>query len=144
MHMPLEERLLPARPGDTVHSFARVGQPEREQEALHPLSGEIDPDLPEIDLGISPGHVVPGQVALGRRPFLGSDHPAAGGDEVPHRGVRKRDAELLLQPRADPLGRVPLLARRIEIRSKPVVDRLLVRLHPRRGPHRTFARLRDW
>lgn len=125
-----------------MHRPPRVGQTEREQEALHPLSGEIDPDLSEIDLGIGARHVVPGQVALGRDTFLRRNRPAAGRDEVPHRGVRKRDPELLLKPRADPLGGVPLLARRLQIRPQPLIHRLLVRLHPRRDPHRTLTRLR--
>ncbi|WP_134655096.1 hypothetical protein [Streptomyces sp. H23] len=48
-------RLLPAGPGDLVHRPPRVGQPEGEQKALHPLSVEIDPDLSEVDLGIGGG-----------------------------------------------------------------------------------------
>jgi hypothetical protein len=38
-------------------------------------------------------------------------------------------------------GEVALLARRLQIGPQPVVDRLLVRLHPRRDPRRLLARL---
>lgn len=89
-----------------MHRPARVCQAEREQVALHPLPGQIDPHLPEIDLGVRALDVVPGHKALGLNPALLGDRPTEGGDEVAHRAVRKRDPELLLQPRTDPLGGV--------------------------------------
>ncbi|MEU0471865.1 hypothetical protein ACFW5S_12785 [Streptomyces olivaceus] len=74
MHVAFEERLPTAGLGDPVHQPPRVGKPEHQQEALHPLCGEIDPDLCEVDLGIDAGHVVPGRIDQGRVPEVDLGH----------------------------------------------------------------------
>ena len=51
INMPLEKRLLTLRGERPVHRLTRARQPQREQETLGRLAGQVDPYLAEVDLG---------------------------------------------------------------------------------------------
>lgn len=55
LNVALEERLLRGRGVDPVDSLARVRHPQREQHALAPLPGQVQPHIREIDLGLLTG-----------------------------------------------------------------------------------------
>ncbi len=55
---------------------------------------------------------------------------------VAHRRLRDVDAVLVDQPPPDPLGRVALLARHLEVRGQPLVDQPVLRAELFRRPRR--------
>ena len=134
----------------SVHRLARVRQPQREQEALGHLSVQAHPQIGEVDLGLRAG-----RMALRHEP---GHHPGPGGvpgGRLRHQlrtaavhvlrdiGVRHPGVVLGLQPREDPPGGVPLLARRGQVLDQHRVDHLAHRVEHQRAPRRALARRRD-
>jgi len=139
-----QERLLPAGREHLVHRLAGIRQAQHEQEALGHHPGQPHPQLAEVHLGVLPGRVMLGHEHPGRTAaLLDADLRAAPRHVIAHRRVRHpRRAVLLDQPGTDPLGGVPLLARRVQVRAQPPVDDLLERLQLRRAAHRGLPRRR--
>ncbi len=143
--MAVQECLLPAGNGDPVHGPARVGQPEREQETLGALAGQVHPDIAEVDLRVQARTVVADhEPRCWRRRSRRLGHlPASAGHVVPHRCVGDLRPQFLPEPVGDPLNGVPLLGRCGQILAQPLVDRLLVGLQPRRLAAGRLAGLRQ-
>lgn len=132
VNVPFQKRFLAAGSRDAVHRLARVGQPQREHEALGALAGQIDPRLAEVNLSIHTRLVVPDhEPRRGRRSGRLRYLLTTPTHVVPYRRIGDVGSELLLKTRHDPLDCVPLLRRRVQIFQQPLVDRLLERLQPR-------------
>lgn len=139
--MALQERLLALGGERAVHCFARVRQPQGEQEDLGADPVEVDPEIREVDLGLRGGRVQLRDESLLRGPAgFSEDLRAAPRDVVPHRGVGQLAHRVLVdQPGPDPPGGVTLLARRDEVLAQPAVDDRLRRVQLRRGERAWLA-----
>ncbi|MFH9554486.1 hypothetical protein [Streptomyces sp. NPDC017435] len=147
--MPFEEGFLAARSEDAMDGLARVGQAEREQIAGHKLAGEPDRDVAEVDLGFHAGLVSLRHECLDRCfPRLDQDLRLPVGDVAPDHLVRDVRGVFLDQAVEDPRDRVPLLARRVQIRPQHLIDEGFVQIQrgrPRRqllpwlGPDRAHG-----
>ncbi|WP_217241038.1 hypothetical protein, partial [Streptomyces sp. AC555_RSS877] len=147
MDVALKECLLAAGGEDAVHGLARIRQAHREHKAGDLLTGQAYLHVAEVHLRLGPR-----PVGLRNERV---HHPAAGlnndlgpsvGDISPHHRIGHRLRPVLVhEPVEDPLDRVTLLARRIQIRPEHLVDQRLVgiqagatrpRLLPRLWPDR--------
>ncbi|WP_254897554.1 hypothetical protein [Kitasatospora sp. NA04385] len=143
MDAALEERLLPSRGEHTVHRLARVGQPEGEQIAGHQLAGQLHRHVAEVDLGLHPELVRLRDERLDRGlARLHQDLRLAVRDVAADLLVGDLGAVLGDQAVEDPGGRVPLLARRVQISPQDPVDHDLVRVHRARPGRELLPRLR--
>ena len=125
--MPFQERLGAFAGKRLDEDRARVRQRHHEQRHLRLLAGQPDRRFAEVDLG------------LARRMRQRQEHllvrllPRA--DRVLDDRLAAGEAVLVPQPLEDPLGRVPLLLRRLPVVLQDLVDdrqeRLELRLRPR-------------
>lgn len=121
---------FPAAGGEhAVDGLARVRQPEGEEIAGHQLAGQAHGHVTEVDL-----RFLTGQVSLRDERFqwrlagLDQDLGLPAGDVISHHPVGDVRPVLLDQPLEDPGDRVPLLARRVQVRPQDLVDNRLVRV----------------
>ncbi len=141
--MPLEERFLAARSEHPVNGLARVGQAKREQIAGHQLAGQTHRHVAEVDLRLVTRKVRLRHERLHRGLARGrEDLRLPVGDVAPDHLIGDIGAVLLDQPVEDPGDRVPLLARRVEVRPKHLVDHRLVGIQRRRPRRKLLAGLR--
>lgn len=136
--MSFQERLLPAGGGDPVHRPARIRHPEREQQARHRRAAETDLHPPSRP---RPPH--PAGVSAVRTPAPAPGLPRSGSCAAVRRHIgappdRTRPYRVLLdQPIDDSFGRMPQLARRIQISPQDPVDDRLGSVQPRRPRRQT-------
>ena len=144
VHVAFQEGLLPAGRRHQVHGLAGIRHPEREQVALDQHPGQPHPQLPEVDLGLHARRVMLRDEHLRRAAaLLDADLRPAPGHVIADGPVRHVPGPVLIQqPGVDPGRRVPLLARRVQVRPQPPVDHRLERLQPGRPPLRRLARVR--
>lgn len=129
----LEEGFLPSRGTDPVHGLARVGEPKAEQRAGYELAAQADGDVAEVNLGLAAREVLLRDERVGRFPSdLDANLTASGGDVLADHPVRHHPGPVMFvkQSIEDPLRRVSLLPRRVEVRAQPVVDHHSVRVKP--------------
>ncbi|MDH6493702.1 hypothetical protein M2157_009789 [Streptomyces sp. SAI-127] len=132
--MAFEERLLAAGSRHPVHRLAGVRQPQREQIAASGHPRQHDVDITEVDLRLVPRHMGLRdehllRPAAGLPPDLLAPHRDVGADHLVGDPVRR---VLVEQPVENPLHRVFLLRRRVEVRPQHPVDHRLVRVKPGR------------
>ena len=144
VHVAFQEGLLPAGRRHQVHRLAGIRHPEREQVALDQHPGQPHPQLPEIDLSLQARRVMLRDEHLRRAAaLLDADLRPAPGHVIADRPIRHVPRPMLIQqPGVDPRRRVPLLARRVQVRPQPPVDHRLERLQPGRPPLGRLARVR--
>ncbi|MFF3767364.1 hypothetical protein ACFYYR_25220 [Streptomyces sp. NPDC001922] len=134
--MAFEEGFLAAGGEHAVAGLARIRQTEGEQVAGHQLAGQAHGHVTEVDLRLMAGQVGLRDERLQRRlAGLDQDLLLPAGDVVADHPVGDIGSVLLDQPVEDPGDRVPLLARRVQIRPQDLVDHRLVRIQPG-GPRR--------
>ncbi len=129
----LEEGFLPSRGTDPVHGLARVGEPKAEQRPGYELAAQADGDVAEVNLGLAAREVLLRDERVGRFPSdLDANLAASGGDVLADHPVRHHPGPVVFvkQSIEDPLRRVSLLPRRVEVRAQPVVDHHSVRVKP--------------
>jgi hypothetical protein len=116
-----------------VHGLARVGEPKAEQRAGYELAAQADGDVAEVNLGLAAREVLLRDERVGRFPSdLDANLTASGGDVLADHPVRHHPGPVMFvkQTIEDPLRRVSLLPRRVEVRAQPVVDHHSVRVKP--------------
>jgi hypothetical protein len=140
----LDKRLLPRRGEDPVDCLARVRQPEREEVAGHQLAGQSHRHVAEVDLRLRPGLVrLRDEGFHHTSPGLEPDLLTPVSDVSTDHLVRDLVRTVLVEkPLEDPLHRVPLLARRVQVGPQHLVDQRLVRIQPRRPRWKLLPRLR--
>ena len=131
VRVTLQERLLSLH--RRRHAERRPGEAGAHEEQMHPRprAGQIDLRLAPVDLS-----------RHRRRVHLRDEHLARGvtelapalADIVTDRRLGDLGAVLVDQPPPDPLGGVPLLARRVKIRDQPLVDQRAILTELRRRP----------
>ena len=138
-----EEGFLATGGEHAVDGLARVRQPEGEEVAGHQLAAQAHRHVTEVDLRFMTGQVCLRDECFQRRlAGLDQDLGLPARDVVAHHPVGDVRPVLLDQPVKDPGDRVPLLARRVQIRPQDLVDHRLVRVQ-RGGPGRQLlTRLR--
>jgi hypothetical protein len=126
MDVAFEERLLAAGGEDAVFGLARIRQAHREHEAGDLLTGQAYLHVAEV-LGLGPRPVgLRNERVYHPAASLNSDLGAPVGDIGPHHRIGHQLRPVLVQePAEDPLDRVTLLARRIQIRPEHLVDQRL-------------------
>lgn len=132
LDVALQERLLRLSRVDPVDGLARVGQPEDEHVALGPPA-DHHPDLAEVDLGLLTRGVLLGDERLHPQATLEVDLRAPHTDVVAHRGIRQAFRGVLLDHAV-----WRCLRGGIQVRAQHGIDRVLVRVQPRRGPGRSL------
>lgn len=139
-----EERLLAAGGEDAVHGLARIRQAHREHEAGDQLTGQTYLHVAEVHLRLGPRPVgLRNERVYHPAASLNSDLGATVGDIGPHHRIGHRLRPVLVQePVEDPLDRVTLLARRIQIRPEHLVDQRLVGIQAGPARPRLLPRLR--
>ena len=143
VHVPLEEGFLAGGGEHPVDGLARIRQAEGEQVAGHQLTGESHGHVAKVDLRLHAGRMGLRDERLnGRLARLHRDLRLPVGDIAPDHRIRHVRAVLLDQPVEDPRDRVPLLARRVQVRPQDPVDHRLVRIKRRRPRRQRLARLR--
>ena len=127
-----------------MHRFPRIREPEREQVALREHARQHDPHVPEVNLSLSARLVRLRDEHLRRTPaLLDPDLRTAPPDVIAHGGIGD-PFHLVLghQPVEDPLYRVPLLARRIQVRPQHLIDSRLERIQAGLARRQLLARRR--
>ena len=103
-----------------MHGLARVGEPKAEQRAGYELAAQADGDVAEVNLGLAAREVLLRDERVGRFPSdLDANLAASGGDVLADHPVRHHPGPVMFvkQSIEDPLRRVSLLPRRVEVRS---------------------------
>jgi len=124
-----------------VDGGAAKAQPVGEHEAADLLTGQREPHVAEVDLGLLARRVgLRHERLLGQPARLGLDLRAPAGDVVPHAGVRHVvDRMLIDEPGEDPPGGVLLLAVRGQVLAQYRVDQRLRRVRLQRSEHPRLA-----
>lgn len=127
-----------------MDGLARVRQPEREQVAGHQLAGQPHRHVAEVDLRLRSGLVRLRDEGFHHTPpGLDPDLLTPVSDVATDHLVRDLVRTVLVEkPLEDPLHRVPLLARRIQVGPQHLVDQRLVGIQPRRPRRKLLPGLR--
>jgi hypothetical protein len=131
LDVQLKERLLGLNQRRLAERRARERRTHQKQVNGREHIGEHDLRLAPVDLATHPGRVDLRHEHLPERP---AHRAPARTHIVTHRRLRHVGAVLVDQPCPDPLRRVTLLARRLEIPRQPTVDQRPVPTQLRRRP----------
>lgn len=116
--MALQERFLPAGRVHPVDRFPGVRKPIHEHVALGLDAFEDDPDLAEIDLRFGARGVFLRDEHLNPPTGLQINLGTADPHVIPDRGIGQTCRAVLIdQAREDPCRGMPLLARRVQVRT---------------------------
>ena len=131
LHVQLQERLLGLDQRRLAERRARERRAHHEQMHRRRDARQLDHRLAPVDLGLHARRVDLRHEHLADRPAqlaLARPHVLA------HRHLGDIGAVLIDQPPPDPLGGVTLLARRVAIGLKPLIDHRPIRAQLRRRP----------
>ncbi len=143
VHMAFEEGFLAAGGEHPMDGLARIRQAEGEQVAGHQLAGQPHTHVAEVDFRLMTGLVGLRDERLQRRlAGLDQDFRLPAGNVVADHSVGDVRPVFFDQPVKDPGDRVPLLARRVEVRPQDLVDRRLERIQGGGTGRELLARLR--
>jgi len=139
INVALEERFLRLRRIDPVDRLPRVRQAEGEHVALRLHPGQDHPDVPEIDLRLSPWRMLLRDEHLLQPAGRSIDLEAAPPDVVPDRRIRQiLRAVLVSEPGKDAPRGVLVLPWRLGVLAEHLVDDALDRVQSWRRPDPRF------
>jgi len=131
LHVQLQERLLGLDQRRLTERGAGERRAHHEQMHLHRHAAEHDQRLTPVNLSLNPRGV---DLRDEHLPDRESPSPASAHGRIDGRRLRDISAKLIHKAPMDPPRRVPLLARRVPIRLKPLVDHRPIRAKLRRRP----------